>query len=98
MTVCCGKDVFTCDCVVWELLLIIVIKRYLRATKWNSANAAIERLEGTLKWRREFGIYDLTAEHIEPEVSFLQMLQLALSSFSPRAYGEYFEKRQSRGR
>ena len=25
MTVCCGKDAFTCDCVVWGLLLIIVI-------------------------------------------------------------------------
>jgi hypothetical protein len=31
--------------------------RYLRATKWN-ANEAIEGLEGTLKWRREFGIYE----------------------------------------
>ena len=42
--------------------------RYLRATKWD-ANAAIERLEGTLKWRREYGIYDkITPEHVEPEV------------------------------
>jgi len=48
--------------------------RYLRATKWNSAKAAIERLEGTLKWRREFGIYDLTAEHVEPEVRLSQTL------------------------
>jgi hypothetical protein len=31
---------------------------------------AIERLEGTLKWRRGYGIYDLTAEHVEPEVRF----------------------------
>lgn len=30
---------------------------------------AIERLEGTLKWRREFGVYELTAEQVEPEVS-----------------------------
>lgn len=45
-------------------------KRYLRATKWASAKVAIERLEGTLKWRREYGIYDeLTAELVEPEVS-----------------------------
>ncbi|OJA17109.1 hypothetical protein AZE42_02600 [Rhizopogon vesiculosus] len=43
--------------------------RYLRATKWD-ANATIERLEGTLKWRREFGIYDkITAEHVEPEAT-----------------------------
>ncbi|KAI9461656.1 CRAL/TRIO domain-containing protein [Lactarius psammicola] len=41
--------------------------RYLRATKWNSARAAIERLEGTLKWRREFGIYNLSADLVEPE-------------------------------
>ncbi|KAI9512092.1 CRAL/TRIO domain-containing protein [Russula earlei] len=41
--------------------------RYLRATKWNSAKAAIERLEGTLRWRREFGMYDLTPEQLEPE-------------------------------
>jgi CRAL/TRIO domain len=35
-------------------------------------------LEGTLKWRREFGVYDMTAEHVEPEVRFSQTLQLAL--------------------
>ncbi|KAH9068375.1 CRAL/TRIO domain-containing protein [Lactarius deliciosus] len=29
--------------------------------------AAIERLEGTLKWRREFDIYDLSADLVEPE-------------------------------
>jgi hypothetical protein len=30
---------------------------------------AIKRLEDTLKWRREFGIYDkITPEYIEPEV------------------------------
>ncbi|KAG1883352.1 CRAL TRIO domain-containing protein [Suillus subluteus] len=43
--------------------------RYLRATNWN-ADLAIKRLEGTLKWRREFGIYDkITAEYIEPEAA-----------------------------
>ncbi|KAG2051417.1 CRAL TRIO domain-containing protein [Suillus hirtellus] len=41
--------------------------RYLRATNWN-ADAAIKRLEDTLKWRREFGIYDkITPEYVEPE-------------------------------
>jgi hypothetical protein len=45
--------------------------RYLRATKWHHSQA-IERLEATLKWRREYGFYDgttMTADHVEPEVS-----------------------------
>jgi hypothetical protein len=45
------------------------IVRYLRANKWKSTEDAIHRLEETLKWRREFGLYDLiTPEHVEPEV------------------------------
>ncbi|KAL0572209.1 Phosphatidylinositol transfer protein (PITP) [Marasmius crinis-equi] len=41
--------------------------RYLRATKWKLSQA-ISRLEATLKWRREFGLYaHLTAAHVEPE-------------------------------
>lgn len=43
--------------------------RFLRASKWKK-DVAITRLENTLKWRREFGIYDLVnAKHVEPEVS-----------------------------
>ena len=44
--------------------------RYMRATKWASSQAAIKRLEETLLWRREFGLYDerFTPEHVEPEV------------------------------
>lgn len=73
MTACCGTAyVFACGSSC--LLLFLKLYRYLRATKWISADVAIERLEGTLKWRREFGIYDLTAEHIEPEVRFSQTL------------------------
>ncbi|RDX57013.1 CRAL/TRIO domain-containing protein [Lentinus brumalis] len=42
--------------------------RFIRAVKWASAQAAIKRLEGTLKWRREYGLYDLiTASYVEPE-------------------------------
>ena len=53
--------------------------RYLRATKWKTPEAAIERLEATLKWRREYGLYDVvTDDHVEPEVSFH-----CLSFFSP---------------
>jgi hypothetical protein len=49
---------------------------YLRATKWVQAEA-INRLEGTLKWKREFGFYDkMTPEHIEPEVRTLLLLLL----------------------
>ncbi|KAF8349173.1 CRAL-TRIO domain-containing protein, partial [Amanita rubescens] len=41
--------------------------RYLRASKWKT-QTAIQRLESTLKWRRDFGIYDImTPQHIEPE-------------------------------
>jgi len=43
------------------------ILRYLRASKWI-LQTAIQRLEDTLKWRREYGLYDLiTPEHVEPE-------------------------------
>lgn len=46
------------------------ILRYLRATKWKGAAAAITRLEVTLAWRREYGVYTtLTPEFVEPEVS-----------------------------
>ncbi|KAG2051416.1 CRAL/TRIO domain-containing protein [Suillus hirtellus] len=43
--------------------------RFLRATNWN-ADTTIKRLEDTLKWRREFGIYDkITPECVEPEAT-----------------------------
>ncbi|EIN09807.1 CRAL/TRIO domain-containing protein [Punctularia strigosozonata HHB-11173 SS5] len=43
------------------------ILRYLRASKWV-VDTAITRLESTLKWRREFGLYTtVTAAHVEPE-------------------------------
>ena len=46
------------------------IPRFIRAVKWASAQASIKRIEATLRWRREFGVYDLiTASHVEPEVS-----------------------------
>jgi len=42
--------------------------RFLRATRWNAADC-IKKLEATLKWRREYGIYDtLTAESIKEHV------------------------------
>jgi hypothetical protein len=40
--------------------------RYLRATKWNLGDAKT-RLEATIRWRREYGTDNLTAEHVEPE-------------------------------
>jgi CRAL/TRIO domain len=42
---------------------------------------AIERLEATLRWRREFGIYDLTAEQVEPEVSESRVEHVFLTRF-----------------
>ncbi|KAI9061138.1 CRAL/TRIO domain-containing protein [Trametes sanguinea] len=48
----------SCECIL----------RFIRAVKWASAQAAIKRLEDTLKWRREYGLYDLiTASYVEPE-------------------------------
>lgn len=40
--------------------------RYLRATKWNVAQAE-ERLQGTLTWRREYGMKKLTPDYISIE-------------------------------
>lgn len=40
--------------------------RYLRATKWSTSESA-KRVLGTLTWRREYGVEDLTPEDISPE-------------------------------
>jgi len=40
--------------------------RYLRATKWVVADSS-KRLLDTLKWRREYGVEELTADHVSPE-------------------------------
>lgn len=40
--------------------------RYLRATKWNVAEAS-KRLLATLTWRREYGTDTFTSEYISPE-------------------------------
>ena len=51
--------------------------RFIRAVKWASAQASIKRIEATLKWRREFGVYDLiTASHVEPEVNTHILVQM----------------------
>jgi hypothetical protein len=42
------------------------ILRYLRATKWSTADA-VKRLLGTLTWRRDYGVEELTGDHISPE-------------------------------
>ncbi|KAI0316055.1 hypothetical protein OF83DRAFT_1173255 [Amylostereum chailletii] len=44
--------------------------RYLRAVKWSNAKAAIQRIEETLRWRREFGLYETTPDDVKPEVYF----------------------------
>lgn len=40
--------------------------RYLRATKWNVVQAE-ERIQGTLTWRREYGMEKLTPDYISIE-------------------------------
>ena len=42
------------------------ILRYLRATKWNTAQA-LNRLQSTLSWRREYGADKFTFDYISPE-------------------------------
>lgn len=59
-SVCCVRD-FAEILADWDL-------SYLRATKWHSVDQAIKRLEDSLKWRREFGLYTMEASHVEPEV------------------------------
>jgi hypothetical protein len=53
--------------------------RYLRATKWNTANA-IKRLQNTLSWRREYGADTFTAEYISPEMETGKTLQLGFDN------------------
>jgi hypothetical protein len=40
--------------------------RYLRATKWNVDEAA-KRVQGTIAWRRDYGLTEFTLEYISPE-------------------------------
>ncbi|CAG8976905.1 hypothetical protein HYALB_00003516 [Hymenoscyphus albidus] len=40
--------------------------RYLRATKWDLAEAG-KRLLSTMTWRRDYGLEDITADYISPE-------------------------------
>lgn len=40
--------------------------RYLRATKWHQKDAE-KRLKETVSWRRDYGVEELTPEHISPE-------------------------------
>lgn len=42
--------------------------RFCRATKWDYSKTKA-RLLATLKWRRDYGVYKITADHIEPEAT-----------------------------
>ncbi|ESK94659.1 cral trio domain protein [Moniliophthora roreri MCA 2997] len=54
--------------------------RYLRASKWK-LDHCIQRLEVTLKWRREFGVYThVTAPYVEPEAVTGKMLVFGYDS------------------
>ncbi|KAJ7285060.1 CRAL-TRIO domain-containing protein, partial [Mycena rebaudengoi] len=63
------------------------ILRYLRASKWK-VSTAIQRLEATLKWRREYGVYDVvTADLVEPEAVTGKQIQLGFDvSGQPALY------------
>ncbi|CAK1362446.1 CRAL-TRIO domain-containing protein [Cercospora beticola] len=49
--------------------------RYLRATKWVTADA-LKRLQGTLSWRREYGADTFTHDYISPENETGKQIQL----------------------
>lgn len=53
--------------------------RYLRASKWGIADAK-KRLEGTLVWRREYGVYDHTVDYITPEMETGKMYTLGFDN------------------
>lgn len=53
--------------------------RYLRASKWGVAEAK-KRLEGTLIWRREYGVYDHTVDYITPEMETGKMYTLGFDN------------------
>ncbi len=60
-----GKDgTITDNEIMW--LTRECILRYLRATKWSTVEAQ-KRLLGTLTWRRDYGVEELTGDHISPE-------------------------------
>lgn len=53
--------------------------RYLRASKWGVAEAK-KRLECTLIWRREYGVYDHTVDYITPEMETGKMYTLGFDN------------------
>lgn len=53
--------------------------RYLRASKWGVVDAK-KRLEGTLVWRREYGVYDHTVDYIAPEMETGKMYTLGFDN------------------
>lgn len=59
-------------------LVLDSLRRYLQASKWKT-QVAIQRLESTLKWRRDYGLYDyLTSDLISIEVCQISFLWLGL--------------------
>jgi len=59
-------------------LVLDSLRRYLQASKWKT-QVAIQRLESTLKWRRDYGLYDyLTGDLISIEVCQISFLWLGL--------------------
>jgi hypothetical protein len=57
-------------------VIVIVV---LRAAQWNP-KAAIQRLEDTLKWRREMNMYNVAPETVEPEVHILVSFVVTIST------------------
>lgn len=65
--------------------------RFLRASGWNATNC-IKKLDATLKWRREYGIYDtLTAESVKEHVrTTVHMLYPLACTLGPESASPFF--------
>jgi hypothetical protein len=55
-----------------------ILVRFLRGSRWKALET-IQRLEATLKWRRDFGLYSrVNADVVEKEVSTTKSSRLVL--------------------
>ncbi|EPQ65074.1 Bgt-2889-2 [Blumeria graminis f. sp. tritici] len=67
--------------------------RYLRASKWDTAKSA-KRIQGTLTWRRDFGVEEITGDGISSENETGKLILLGYDLFT-RPCGYMYAGRQN---